>query len=393
MKQTTRKRSMDGTPWLQLNKLGYWTINHPGAGPNGRALIRSLKTSDEKVAQSALSAYIDKLSADKSGPTLETVGDILDCYEKHHVDTKVTDSQRRKVSIAWLKASLGKLPAANLPPLTFLTYEANRSNGSAPVYPGYPSHRLDVSKCAAKGTIRQELSLLRTAYLFAVENAGYNPAGVPRIKVPAQPAPKDLWLDEEEAAWLLRFVQVEEPETGRMSRLWRFVWLLLGTSARKSAVLGLTWAQVDFKIGRINFQAARTVDTRNESATKRKVSVAIADWLLPMLERARDEDVGQPWVLDVDTELQSQFRTLQQDAFKATDNPKFLSMTPHTLRHTAATLMARSGVDLWRVAGVLGNSAAVVEKTYAHHCPDHLRTAVNAWKPVLKHPEVSPLLD
>jgi hypothetical protein len=50
-------------------------------------------------------------------------------------------------------------------------------------------------------------------------------------------------------------------------------------------------------------------------------------------------------------------------------------------------------VDLWRVAGVLGNSAAVVEKTYAHHCPDHLRTAVNAWKPELKNPDVLTLLD
>ncbi|MNE82137.1 site-specific tyrosine recombinase XerC [compost metagenome] len=123
------------------------------------------------------------------------------------------------------------------------------------------------------------------------------------------------------------------------------------------------------------------------------MSVAIADWLLPVFVRAQQEDVGQPWVLDVDTELQSQFRTLQKDAYAATGNDKFLRMTPHTLRHTAATLMARKGVSLWEVAGVLGNSVAVVEKTYAHHCPDHLRTAVNAWKPTLKHPEVEPLLD
>ena len=392
MKQSPRKRSMDGTPWLQLNKLDYWTINHPGAGTNGRALIFSLKTKDADVAKKALSAYIAKLSADKSGPKLDTVADILDCYSKYHVDTKIIDSQRRKVSIAWLKASLGKYPADNLPPLVFLTYEENRAAGTAPIYPGYPAHRLNVDKRASKGTIRQELSLLRTAYLFAVENAGFDPACAPKIKMPEKPEPKDVWLNEEEASWLLRFVQVEEPETGRMSRLWRFIWLTLGTGGRKSAVLGLTWAQVDFSIGRINFKAANTTEDKKAS-NKKKVSVAITDWLLPMLERARDEDVGQPWVLDVDTELQSQFRTLQKDAHAATGNPKFLEMTPHTLRHTAATLMARQGVDLWRVAGVLGNSAATVEKTYAHHCPDHLRTAVNAWKPTLKNPEVEPLLD
>jgi integrase len=392
MKQITRKRSMDGTPWLQLNKLDYWTINHPGAGPSGRALIFSLKTKDETVAKKALQSYIEKLSADKNGPDLNTVGDILDCYSKFHIDTDVLDKDRRKVSLAWLKASLGKFPADNLPPLTLKTYEANRAAGTAPIYPGYPSHRLNVSKCAAKGTIRQEISLLRTAYLFAVEHAGYNPAAVPKIKVPAADAPKDLWLNEEEASWLLRFVQVEEPETGRMSRLWRFVWLVLGTGGRKAAVLGLTWAQVDFSVGRINFQAANTTEDKKASS-KKKVSVAIADWLLPMLERAQQEDVGQPWVLDVDTELQSQFRKLCSDAFEETGNPKYRDMTPHSLRHTAATLMARRGVSLWEVAGVLGNSAAIVEKTYAHHCPDHLRTAVNAWKPALKHPEVGPLLE
>jgi hypothetical protein len=40
-------------------------------------------------------------------------------------------------------------------------------------------------------------------------------------------------------------------------------------------------------------------------------------------------------------------------------------------------LAARAGVDLFRVAGVLGDTIATVERAYAHHCPDHLRAAVN----------------
>lgn len=391
MKQT-KKRSMDGTPWLKKNPLGYWTINHPGAGIDGRALIFSLKTKDQPVAQKALEAYIAKLSADRTGPDLDTVADILDCYSKHHVETETIDSSRRKVSIAWLSASLGKLPAANLPPLILKTYQIQRASGAAPVYPGYPQHRLHLDKSAAKGTIRQELSLLRTAYLFCVENAGFNPAHAPKIKLPEADAPKDLWLDEDEVSFLLRFVQVEEPDTGRMSRLWRFVWITLGTAARKSAVLGLTWDCVDLDIRRVHFQNATADGKKKAASAKRTVSVPIPDWLMPVFERAQQEDVGQPWVLDVDTELQSQFRSLKEDLYAATNNKKYLAMTPHTLRHTAATLMARKGVSLWEVAGVLGNSVAVVEKTYAHHCPDHLRTAVNAWQPILKNPEVAGLL-
>lgn len=40
--------------------------------------------------------------------------------------------------------------------------------------------------------------------------------------------------------------------------------------------------------------------------------------------------------------------------------------------------MAQAGVDLWEIAGVLGDTLATVEKTYAHHHPDYLRRAINA---------------
>ncbi len=54
-------------------------------------------------------------------------------------------------------------------------------------------------------------------------------------------------------------------------------------------------------------------------------------------------------------------------------------VTPHTLRHTAATWMAQKGVPLWEVAGMLGHSdAAMVAETYGHHSPDHLRKAAAA---------------
>jgi integrase len=52
-------------------------------------------------------------------------------------------------------------------------------------------------------------------------------------------------------------------------------------------------------------------------------------------------------------------------------------MTPHTLRHTWATLAARAGVDLYAIAGVLGDTLSTVEKNYLHHAPDHLRGAIN----------------
>lgn len=51
-------------------------------------------------------------------------------------------------------------------------------------------------------------------------------------------------------------------------------------------------------------------------------------------------------------------------------------VTPHTLRHTAATWLMQRGVNLWTAAGYLGMTVEVLERTYGHHHPDYLTEAV-----------------
>jgi integrase len=53
-------------------------------------------------------------------------------------------------------------------------------------------------------------------------------------------------------------------------------------------------------------------------------------------------------------------------------------VTPHTLRHTAATWLMQRGVPVWETAGLLGMSAEVLLSTYGHHHPDFLHGAANA---------------
>jgi integrase len=54
----------------------------------------------------------------------------------------------------------------------------------------------------------------------------------------------------------------------------------------------------------------------------------------------------------------------------------------HTLRHAAATAMLTSGVDVRTAAGRIGNTPAVLLRTYAHSIPSADEAAaetVGAW--------------
>lgn len=53
-------------------------------------------------------------------------------------------------------------------------------------------------------------------------------------------------------------------------------------------------------------------------------------------------------------------------------------ITPHTLRHTAATWPMQRGVPIWEAARFLGMSPEVLQDTYGHHHPDYSHGAAAA---------------
>ena len=53
------------------------------------------------------------------------------------------------------------------------------------------------------------------------------------------------------------------------------------------------------------------------------------------------------------------------------------TVTPHVLRHTAATWVMQNGADLWEAAGFLGMTVELLQG-YGHHHPDYQREAAEA---------------
>jgi integrase len=207
------------------------------------------------------------------------------------------------------------------------------------------------------------LSVLIAAANFAVRKGELSKNDVPVIELPPASAPRDRWLTDDEVAALFNAARARRD--GRLSRAERFLWLAYYTAARKGALLDLRWPQVDFDTKVIHLNPPGRKQTK-----KRRASVPIADDLLPVLRQAHKERNGE-YVLDHGGSIRRGFGTLVKAA-------GLKGVTPHTLRHTAATHMARAGVDLWIIANVLGDTLTTTEKNYAHHNPDFARRGVSA---------------
>ena len=150
--------------------------------------------------------------------------------------------------------------------------------------------------------------------------------------------------------------------------------MALETAGRKQALLDLTWDRVDFETGVIHLALPGLKQTK-----KRRASVPISAALRPVLERAYAEREGD-LVLDHGGDVWAAVQSVVRRAGlapAAARAAKATGISPHVFRHTAATHMARRGVPLWLIAKVLGNSLAVVERSYAKHAPDDLRGAVD----------------
>jgi integrase len=223
------------------------------------------------------------------------------------------------------------------------------------------------------GTSRRELGILSAAIGHAVKNGRLTSA--PKVYLPKAPPNKTRYLTREEIELLLK--NCVEPHVKL------FVLLALNTGARKGALLELTWAQIDFTAKIINLNQ----EGRAQS-NKRRAIVPINDALMQALndQRAKLKDdadklreKGEPAVLTpyVISYRNGPIEDVKVGFRMACERAGLTNVTPHTLRHTAGTLMALAGIDLFLIAKLLGHTVQKTTELYAHFHPEYLRGAVS----------------
>ena len=208
-------------------------------------------------------------------------------------------------------------------------------------------------------TSRTELQALRAALNWA--HRAKIVSEIPQVWLPPRVPPRDRWLTRLEADRLIA--------GARMPHVRLFILIGLHTAARRSAILALPWSRVDLEQRRISFRDPTRAETR-----KRRPIVPINDTLFAALETAKQMATTE-WVIEWAGGPVSSVKTGFREASKRAG---LEGVTPHVLRHTAATWMAQAGLPLWQIAGMLGNTEQMVQDTYGHHHPDYLKAAADA---------------
>jgi integrase len=219
---------------------------------------------------------------------------------------------------------------------------------------GYKIHR----KAKVSGsTVNRELALLKRMFNLAITwdlFLGANPVRKVRFFREFNIGLRVLSPEEEEG-----FLRNASPY---IQDLVRFA---LGTGLRIGEILSLPWTSVDPKRGILTVFAPKTQRLREVPINMEARKVLEAWWLAKKNDFVfYNPETGKPFV-----DLKAGFALACRKA-------GISGVTWHTLRHTFASRLVNSGVDIVTVKELLGHSSISVTMRYAHTNFESKRAAV-----------------
>jgi len=195
---------------------------------------------------------------------------------------------------------------------------------------------------------------------WGVPGCDKNPTrGVPRK--PLNNA-RERFLTAEEAARLR-----EAAAASQNTQLQHIVGLLLLTGARVRELLDARWEHVDVERRVWLIPTSKTGRSRHVPLSTAALEVVAA------LPRFKD----CPWLVPNPDTLKP-FVSIKHGWQRATKVAKLPGLRIHDLRHSAASFMVNSGVDLFAVGKVLGHASYQSTQRYSHLANDTLLKAVEA---------------
>jgi integrase len=249
----------------------------------------------------------------------------------------------------------------------------------------YAKHR------ASRGGARRDLEDLRAAINHHAGEGLHRE--IVKVTLPEKGPPRERWLTRSEAAklvwvcWRHRELQLRHrgPDKGKklpttrypLRHLARFLLIGLYTGTRAGAIAraspnrGEGRSFVDLERGIFYRLAEGEMPTK-----KRQPPAPIPARLLAHLRRWHAKGIIKEHFVEWNGAPIASVKTALKTAVRLAKLPG--KITPHTLRHTAATWLMQNGVSMWRAAGFLGMSVETLDRIYGHHHPDYFSDAAEA---------------
>jgi integrase len=208
-------------------------------------------------------------------------------------------------------------------------------------------------------TVRNELAVIRAALNWAKKETLI--ADAPFVQMPKFTTRKIRHLTKTQFRKLV--AAAHAPHVAL------FMKLAVGTGARSTALLELTWDRVNFTAGTIELNPEDRVQT-----SKHRATVPMNDQLREALEEAKPGAMS-----DYVIEYGSRRVLSVKKGFEAAAARAGLKVTPHMLRHSAAVWMAEADVPMAQIAQFLGHTdSRITERVYARFSPNFLASAAES---------------
>lgn len=204
-------------------------------------------------------------------------------------------------------------------------------------------------------TINRELSCLKTLFNKAVEWGKLESNPIAKVKKFREPNSKERILTQGEAQQLINEASPQ---------LKPILITALNTGMRRGEILSLRWKDIDFHKGFIFI---------GDSKSGRSRSIPIN---MKVFETLKDIPQEGEFVF-FNSETKTHVKDVKTGFKKACYRAGIKGLRFHDLRHTAASWMVESGIDLVTVSKLLGHSSITMTMKYAHPTPENMRRAVD----------------
>ena len=343
------------------------------SGPDGKTIYESTKTTSFRSAETK---YLHRKKEVRDGHLPEQVKNPNITFNDLAVEyLKWAERQRgirqKKDRVNQLIDIFGTVQLRNFNPMLLEQFQTNRlQKGYINKKKQNKSEATDEKKEKKEkpvtgnkpATINRLLAVLRHMFTKAVDWGMASEETLKRVR-------KAKMLEENNAR--LRFLSKEECQaliTACDAHLKPIVITALNTGMRKSEILKLRWEQVDLKHGFILLQQSMT---KNGERREIPVNDTLRATLSSIVRR-----IDLPYVF-YNPGTENPYTMVHRSFASALKKAKITDFKFHDLRHTFASHLAMSGIELITIKELLGHKDITMTLRYAHLAPAQKKRAVS----------------